>query len=320
MHTRKLQQIGSGTLYLSLPKDLVKRWNLKKGDMVKIEETTDGNIILYVKEEGIEVEESYGVINLTSLDVRSLQRRILGMYLLGYSTIAIKSSNEIEPDIRDFIRKTCRNFIGLEIMEETMNSIILQSVINISTLHPYKLLQRASLIANSIYKDALNSAVSGNISIERSIAKRDEDVNRLYFLIVRVLRTAARNHRILRKFEISDIDLMDLRLASSFIENIGDIGVEIALLLSNAKVLNYRNDILKLTKFSEVFSEKQNDAISALVNKKSELAESVVNDLKSITKDLEHTIKSIKNQTIVRVSLNLRRIGLSIIDIADLVL
>ena len=242
MHTRKLQQIGGGTLYLSLPKDLVRRWNLKKGDVIKIEETADGNIILYVKEEGMETEESYGIINLTSLDIKSLQRKILGMYLLGYSTIIIKSFNEINSDIRDFIRKTCRDFIGLEIMEETMNSIVLQSVINISNLHPYKLLQRASLIANSIYKDALSSIVSGNVAIERSIARRDEDVNRLYFLIVRVLRTAARNHKILRKFEISDIDLM------------------------------------------------------------------------------EYTIKSIKNQTIVRIALNLRRIGLSIIDIADLVL
>ncbi|MEM3832858.1 MAG: PhoU domain-containing protein [Thermoprotei archaeon] len=320
MHTRKLQQIGGGTLYLSLPKDLVKRWNLKKGDVIKIEETVDGNIILYVKEEGVEIEESYGVINLTSFDMRSLQRKILGMYLLGYTTIVIKSFNEINSDVRDFIRKTCRDFIGLEIMEETINSIVLQSVINISTLHPYKLLQRANLIANSIYKDALNSIISGNVTIERSIARRDEDVNRLYFLIVRVLRTAARNNKILRKFEISDIDLMDLRLASSFIENIGDIGVEIALLLSNTKMLNYKNDISKLIKFSEIFSKKQDEAVSALVNKKSELAENVVNELKLVIKDLESTIKSIKNQSIVRIALNLRRIGLSIIDIADLVL
>ncbi len=113
---------------------------------------------------------------------------------------------------------------------------------------------------------------------------------------------------------------MDLRLASSFIENIGDIGVEIALLLSNTKVLNYKNDILKLIKFSEILSKKQDEAVSALINKKSELAENVVNELKLVIKDLEYAIKSIKNQTTVRVALNLRRIGLSIIDIADLVL
>jgi len=58
----------------------------------------------------------------------------------------------------------------------------------------------------------------------------------------------------------------------------------------------------------------------ALTNKKSELAEDIVNNMKISIKDLEHIIKSIRNQTIVRIALNLRRIGLSIIDIADLVL
>jgi phosphate uptake regulator len=319
VHARKLQQIGSGTLYLSLPKDIVRRWNLKKGDIIRIDESYNGNITLYVKEDK-ETEESYGVLNLSSLDMKSIKRKILGMYLLGYSTIIIKSPNEIEPEIRDLIRETTRNFIGLEIMEETVNTITLQSVVNISTTHPYKLLQRASLISSSIYKDALNTAMLGNIKIERSIAKRDEDVNRLYFLMVRVLRAAARDYRILRKFELSDIDLMDLRLAASFIENIGDTGAEIALLLLNIKSLNYKNEISKLIKFSETFSEGQEKAVLALTNKKSELAEDIVNNMKISIKDLEHIIKSIRNQTIVRIALNLRRIGLSIIDIADLVL
>lgn len=319
MYARKLQQIGSSTLYLSLPKDIVKRWNLKKGDIIRIDESYNGNIVLYVKEDK-EAEESYGILNLSSLDIKSIKRKILGMYLLGYSTIIIKSSNEIEPEIRDLIRETTRSFIGLEIMEETTNTITLQSVVDISTTHPHKLLQRASLISSSIYKDALNTAMLGNMVLERSIVKRDEDVNRLYFLMVRVLRAAARNRRILRKFELSDIDLMDLRLAASFIENIGDIGVEIALLLSNIKSLNYKNEISKLINFAEIFSERQEKAVSALTNKRSELAEDVVSNMKLSIKDLEHAIKSIRNQTIVRIALNLRRIGLSIIDIADLVL
>lgn len=319
MYARKLQQIGSGTLYLSLPKDIVKRWNLKKGDIIRIDESHNGNIVLYVREDK-ETEESYGILNLSSLDIRSIKRKILGMYLLGYTTIIIKSPSGIEPEIRDLIRETTRSFIGLEIMEETTNTITLQSVVNISTTHPYKLLQRASLISSSMYKDALSTAMLGNITIERSIAKRDEDVNRLYFLMVRVLRAAARDHRILRKFELSDIDLMDLRLAASFIENIGDIGAEIALLLSNIKSSNYKNEISKLINFAEMFSERQGRAVSALTNKRSELAENIVSDMKLSIKDLERTIKSIRNQTIARIALNLRRIGLSIIDIADLVL
>jgi len=113
---------------------------------------------------------------------------------------------------------------------------------------------------------------------------------------------------------------MDLRLAASFIENIGDTGAEIALLLLNIKSLNYKNEISKLIKFSETFSEGQEKAVLALTNKKSELAEDIVNNMKISIKDLEHIIKSIRNQTIVRIALNLRRIGLSIIDIADLVL
>jgi len=136
VHARKLQQIGSGTLYLSLPKDIVRRWNLKKGDIIRIDESYNGNITLYVKEDK-ETEESYGVLNLSSLDMKSIKRKILGMYLLGYSTIIIKSPNEIEPEIRDLIRETTRNFIGLEIMEETVNTITLQSVVNISTTHPH---------------------------------------------------------------------------------------------------------------------------------------------------------------------------------------
>jgi len=89
-----------------------------------------------------------------------------------------------------------------------------------------------------MHKDAVASFLKANKYLAEEVIERDEEVDRLYFLIVRVLRTAVLNPLLSEKIGLSLIDCLDYRLAASFIESMGDQAVKIA-----QSVINFKNSI-----------------------------------------------------------------------------
>jgi len=52
MFYRKVQEVGKGTLLISLPKSWAEKFGVEKGDVLELEVDQFGNLILYPKKRG----------------------------------------------------------------------------------------------------------------------------------------------------------------------------------------------------------------------------------------------------------------------------
>jgi phosphate uptake regulator len=77
-------------------------------------------------------------------------------------------------------------------------------------------------------KDAVSSFARGDAKLAHTVVERDEDVDRLYFLLVRVVRAALTDPAIADKLGTNPIDCLDYRILASLVENFADHATDIA--------------------------------------------------------------------------------------------
>ena len=129
-----------------------------------------------------------------------------------------------------------RRLVGMEIIEEDASHINMQFLLDATTLNPEKILKRMSSIALGMYDDVSNGLISDDKSNLQTISKRDVEVNRQYFLLVRLIRSTLVDKRLANAFNLENIDVLDYRVAANLLENAGDSIVELSNFLYNSSL------------------------------------------------------------------------------------
>jgi len=322
MELRKVQRTSGGTFFVCLPKDWAERSGLNRSSVVSLSETADGSLIVDAKYSAERAPQTV-VIKPTSL----LDREITGKYLLGYDIIRVEAKDRMSTEDRELIKQVSSRLIGLEIIEEDYSKIVLQCLLEPSAFPPDKILQRQHSIASSMHRDAVTALIEGDVHLAKNVIARDDEVNRLYFLLVRILRTVIRNPGLSEKLGILPIDCLDYRLTASLVEAIGDQSVQVAELavkLGNAGVA--KELVQWLLKLHKVAFEAHENALRALFTRDIALAEAVRNEHKNVLSlygEVESVVQAryvdIAPQVLAAVS-SISRIYDHSLDIADLVM
>ena len=243
---RRLQKIGSSIL-VSLPKEWVDANNLDKTSQVEIE-TGQDSISISANKENRPAKEL--VISYPLSKEENIIANITGAYLLGYDVIQINSKSIIPGEDREKIRNSMRGLVGMEIIEEDSSKINMQFLLDTTTLNPQKILKRMSSIALGMYDDVSNGLISEDKSNLKTLSKRDVEVNRQYFLLVRLIRSTLVDKRLAKVFNLENIDILDYRVAANLLENAGDTIVELAEFI-------YKSSLSK-DLFKKIYSSVQN--------------------------------------------------------------
>jgi phosphate uptake regulator len=320
--SRKVQQTPTGTFFVCLPRNWAKKNNLMKGSLINIEVTNEGNLF---------IDSKYGIeppLKVVTLGIGPfLGREIIGCYLLGYDTINIEAKDRIDSAARNIVKTTAISLAGLEIVEETISKISLQSISQQPFgFLPGKILQRNCGLVTGMIRDVSNSFVNGDLELAKSVVARDNESNRLYFLLVRILRTIIQNQRLSDKLGVTPIECLDYRLAASLIEGIGDACVQVA---QNTIALNGTKFPEALKKsFIELHSiccEANENAFKAFLSKDISIAEQVRElhvKIEASSFNVEKVAKAwsvdLMPQILAAVS-SLRQIYERSVDMADLV-
>ncbi len=221
---RKVQRTLSGTFFVCLPKPWAKHYGLERGSVLTICETSDGKLLIDPK-----YDATPSPCTVTLQPGPYLSREIIGKYLLGFDIIHIESKNRTSSDVRNTVKITLDRLIGLVIIEEDFSSIVLQCLLEPSGFPPEKILRRGYAIAAGMHRDVVNALVDGDVQLAKNIIARDDEGNRLYFLLVRILRTIIQNPSLSEKLGVTSIECLDYRLVASLVEAIGDECVRVAL-------------------------------------------------------------------------------------------
>ncbi len=318
---RKVQQTPSGTFFVCLPKSWAERFGLKRGSVVSFTETSDGRLLI---DSEYGAEPSPRIVTLKPGPY--LSREIIGKYLLGFDIIHVEAKDRISFEARDTVKNAVSRLIGLEIVEEDYSRIVSQCLLEPSSFPPEKILRRGYAIVASMHRDVVNSFVDGDVQLAKSVIARDDESNRLYFLLVRILRTIIQNPSLSDKLGVSPIECLDYRLAASLVEGIGDECVRVAMKSTELSGTKLAEDMKKFFVDLHVACfEAHENALKAFFVGDIALAESV-RDMRGKIENTSTNIEKVAREQsldvvpqILAVASFLRQIYEHSVDIADLV-
>jgi phosphate uptake regulator len=243
-----------------LPKEWVDANNLDKSSQVEIE-TGQDSVSISVNKEKRPTKEL--VISYPLPKEENIVANITGAYLLGYDVIEINSKSIIPGKDREEIRNSIRRLVGMEIIEEDASHINMQFLLDATTLNPAKILKRMSSIALGMYDDVLTGLISDDKSNLQTLSNRDVEVNRQYFLLVRLIRSTLVDRRLANAFNLENIDILDYRVAANVLENAGDSIVEISNFIFNFSLSKeYSKKICDVVRDFNKIAEKSIDAFT----------------------------------------------------------
>jgi phosphate uptake regulator len=320
-YARRLQQIGSSIL-VSLPSPWIKSNKLKKGSIVPVHINRDNSISIFPSEDDVADKIKELTISYSSVSMDMLVNQVYGGYLLGYDMIRIKASSQISFEDSDRIKKAMRKLVGLEIVDEDGFHISAQFLLDADTLDAEKILRRMSAIAAGMYRDMLEAIkLKENSGIRKVISGRDDEVDRQYFLLVRLIRSAMMDQKLAGKLDLSNIDILDYRIAANLLESAGDYIVD----LTNAIDLSHIKAIDEIVEAGILVEKMHEKSVAAFVNKNRSESNAVVkiydefieiiNSIKSRvdSKNLESTV------AVLNLIHSMDKIARCWVDVADLV-
>ncbi len=318
---RKVQRTPTGTFFVCLPRSWADEHGLKKGALIAIDETGDGKLLIDSKYDAEQLPRA-----ATLATGPYLGREIIGRYLLGFDIIRIEAKERIDFEVRNLVKTTAGSLIGLEIVEENYSQIVLQCLLELSGFPPEKILRRNYAIVAGMIRDVINSFIEGDLQRAKSVIARDDESNRLYFLLVRILRTIIQNPRLSEKLGITPIECIDYRLAASLIEAIGDASVNIAAKTMELKGQKPSEELRKLlVGLQALCYDAHEQALKSFIYKDIALAENVRNMHGKVDAIFANIEKVAKNQSIevmpqiLAAASFLRQIYEHSVDLADLV-
>ncbi len=214
-----------------------------------------------------------------------IRREIIERYLLGYDIIRVQSKESLSPEVRDEVRRTTKRLVGLEVLEEDSKKIVLQCLVEPSLLNPERILRRLEMLSMPMQLDAVQAFISSNPELARGVVERDEEVDRWYFLLVRLVRAAISDTYLLEKIKVSSVDCLDFRLLASYIETFADYSVTIAE-NTQAKIMVPKEEQLILDKIGEAVNMMYRDAVGSVLSRDLKLASSVGPKFKEVKRQL----------------------------------
>ncbi len=323
MQVRKLQEMGGATLLVSLPKEWVRRAALKKGSAVAMDEAADGGLLIYPSREGTDEPLGHEIDIAYPSRYRNegIPNEITAAYLLGYDMIRVTGRDVISSRDRDRIISSIKLLIGLEIVEEDARSITSQFLVDKMAVEPSKIFRRISTIVRAMVSDTLRQLVASNESgLVESVAQRDDEVDRLHFLLVRLIRTAVKEPLSASKFRLSAIDCLDYRVAASSLETAGDYAVELSNSVSRLGTISAAVQ-LRIEEVIDLLDTVQSNSVRSFVQRDFKLAQRVLDDSLRLEK-LIAALRDVSHDSpveILHLADTIERIARCQRDIADLV-
>ena len=254
-----------------------------------------------------------------------VRREIIERYLLGYDIIRIQAKDTITPELRDEARRTTKRLVGLEVLEEDSRRMVIQCLIEPSLLIPEKILRRLEMLSMPMQLDATRAFVDSDLELAKNVTERDEEVDRWYFLMVRLVRAAISDTYLLEKIKVTSVDCLDYRLLASYIETFADYSVTVARNVQKETLIPKGHQIL-LERAGALINMMYRDAVGAVLSRDMKLVSSTTKrfeESKKLLSQAESTITKAPRPLVnhlVAVLIAMNRMSEISVDISDLTL
>jgi len=223
METRKVQVTGGSTYTVSLPKGWATDNDVDAGSTVAFYPEDD----VLVLSPSLSDERTEGSLDVSELSGDELVRAVMTMYVSGFDVIALEA-DRITTDQRRSIRQATQSLVGLEVLEETADRVVVQDLLDSAELSIHNAITRMRLISTSMLQDAVAALAENDDDLARDVVERDDDVDRLWFVVSRTFRATLRSPAATEELGLPREICFDYHSSARQLERIADHSAKIA--------------------------------------------------------------------------------------------
>lgn len=255
---RKVQQLGSSTLAVTVPVDWARQHDISKGDEVIVQRDENGGSLLVVPEQPT-IEDVEATIDADALTPDALERAIITQYVLGRQLIRVEATAPLGIEHRNAVMNAERRLMGLGIVEQAETTVTVRCSVAPEDFDLPTLLGRLSRTEAVIRGDAISALIEGDTDLIETVESRQEQVEKLFYLFLRLVFTIYRNPRLNQAVGLeTGFPLIGYRSVAQDVVLMADTAVEIASLATDSAM----PDQLTASKLTEL-GDALDDAASA---------------------------------------------------------
>lgn len=195
MDVRRVQITGGSSFMITLPKDWANSVGLNKNDTIGVQAQADGTLLLYPRSTlPLAQKRTTKIIDVT--DVRSLDflhRELVGAYVVGHTTIMVKSDHPIPSSVTSTVSRFVRVAIGLEMIEADESHILIANLIEHEAVDVHKIIERMGMLIKELLADVYYAALTGDFEKISDMASRSSEIDRIFWLTARQYNISQKN-------------------------------------------------------------------------------------------------------------------------------
>jgi AbrB family looped-hinge helix DNA binding protein len=224
---RRVLKAGHSSIAVTLPKPWAEAMNLRPGDLVVFDQNDDG--ALYLKPApvpGVSTAGAPFLVQARAFDTPGvLERLIVGAYRVGHDAIEVRADLPLAPDRVEEVLGAARGLLGVSVVAQESNRMVLQNFIDPSKYGLPQLVQRMKMILIAFLEE-MESAVQ-KPGRGRRLATLEEEGNKVLALLVRQLFLASRDWALARRIGSPDPrQLLEWRVAVYALEELSQLFAE----------------------------------------------------------------------------------------------
>jgi len=279
-----VQVTGGSTFTVSLPKDWATDNGVSAGSVVEFHPEED-SLLLTPKSDS---ERTEGTLDIGDLAGDRLTRAVMTMYVSGFDVVRLEA-NRIDTDQRRAIREATQSLVGVEVLEETNDSVVLQDLLDSSELSIHNAVTRMRLISESMLEDAVTALIENDDDLAVDVIERDDDVDRLWYVVSRIFRATLRSPRAAKEMGVPRETCFDYHSSARQLERIADHAGKIAR-LSQSLETPPENVCEAIRELHDDAAEVIDTAMDALFEDESDEATAMANSARAAIGSIdEHT-------------------------------
>lgn len=299
---RKVQTLGKSSFLISLPKNWVERYGIRKGDKLAIQEASNGVLRIILSHQEKSKQRLVKEVIIDDLDKEELEAAIIGNYVMGVDNFRIITQQEsLTTSQRKTIRNSLTKLLGFRVVSESMKSIEIKNILDPHNLDVREEVKRLVLLSSLMLKDLIQALKEKNFETVNEIIEQDNEIDRSYLAMRRLLMVANNNAVIAREIGVEGSNLcIAWSIILKRIESVADYVVDIVKVLSSIDLTKIPEelycDFLKIGEHVSLVFER---FVKFLIEKETAGASTVIRDI-----DLFRDMKNSFTQKAIEKSLD----------------
>lgn len=227
---RRILKAGHSSIAVTLPKPWAEAMNLRPGDLIVFDQHDDGSLFL----KPAPTESAPAAATPYLVEARSfstpgqLERLVIGAYRVGHDSIEIRSEVPLAPERVEELLDTARGLLGVSVVAQESNRIVLQNFVDPSKYGLPQLVQRMKMIDIATLEES--EEILRRKVRSRRLRSLEDETGKVLSLLVRQLFLASRDRALARRIGSPDPrQLLEWRVVVHALQEISRLVHEIAV-------------------------------------------------------------------------------------------